>query len=400
MNKKNVAVIFGGRTVEHDVSIITGIQFIENMDKEKYNVTPIYIDNKGKWFTGNELLSHSIYKDFSENKKVLKEVLISPVADINAIIQKTNKIDIFKKETLLDIDVAVVAMHGMNGEDGTLQGLLELANIPYVGSGVLGSAVGMDKIVMKSVFKGNDLPILKYCDFLRSEWNKDNEKFIKEIESKIDYPMFIKPANLGSSIGISKAKNREGLINGINIAVEYDKRIIVEQGVENLIEINCSAMGYDDNIEVSVCEEPISWQEFLTFEDKYVRNSKGPNKSGNKSGMAVMDRKIPADIGEELTNKIQNLTRSCFKALSCSGVARVDYIIDKSTMTPYINEINTIPGSFSFYLWEYSNISYTKLIDKLIEIAEIVNREKNKNQYSFNSNIVENIGMGQKGSKM
>lgn len=400
MNKKNIAVIFGGRTVEHDVSIITGIQFIENMDKQKYNAIPIYIDNKGKWYTGKELLSHSIYKNFNDNKKNLKEVMISPIADINCIIEKSNTIDIFRKEILKNIDVVVLAMHGMNGEDGTLQGLLELANIPYVGSGVLGSAVGMDKIVMKSVFKGNDLPVLKYYDFLRSEWNKDSQKIINQIEEKINYPIFVKPSNLGSSIGISKAKDREGLISAIEIAINYDKRIIVEEGVESLIEINCAAMGYDDNIDVSVCEEPVSWQEFLTFEDKYVRNSKSQNKSGNKGGMAVMDRKIPADISKELTTEIQELTRACFKALSCSGVARVDYIIDKKTMTPYINEINTIPGSFSFYLWEHSNISYPQLIDKLIEIAEVVNREKNKNQYSFNSNIVENMSGGQKGSKI
>lgn len=395
MEKKNVAVIFGGKSTEHDVSVITGIQFIENMNKEKYNVIPVFIDGKGIWYTGKELLDINVYKHFEEVRSKLAKVLISPIPGENALINADN--GLFSKKIISTIDVAVVSIHGMNGEDGTVQGLLELANIPYVSSGVLGSSLGMDKIAMKAVFKGNDLPILKYEYFLKSEWLENKEEIIKKLEQSLTYPMFVKPANLGSSIGISKAKDTQGLIDAIEIAIGYDKRIIVEEGVENLIEINCSALGSDNDIMTSVCEEPTNWEEFLTFEDKYIRsNTKSGSKTGGQKGMAQMDRKIPADIPENLTKEIQELTRLAFKHLSCSGVARVDFIIDKNTMKPYINEINTIPGSFSFYLWQYSGLQYPELIDKLIAIAEKLHKDKNENVYSFTSDIMNNVGKGSK----
>lgn len=400
MEKKKVAVIFGGRTTEHDVSVITGVQFMENMDKEKYNIIPVFIDGNGVWYSGDELFDINSYKHFEDIKAKLTEVYISPIPNINALLNVHPKI--FAKKEFAKIDIAVVSIHGMNGEDGTVQGLLELANIPYVSSGVLGSSIGMDKIAMKAIFKGNSLPILKYEYFLRSEWQKSKNDIIAQLEKNLKYPMFVKPANLGSSIGISKAKNTQSLIDAIEIAIGYDKRIIVEEGVENLIEINCSALGYDDNITTSVCEEPTNWEEFLTFEDKYIRsNSKsgGTKTSNSKNGMAQMDRKIPADIPDDLTLKIQELTRLAFKHLSCSGVARVDFIIDKDTMTPYINEINTIPGSFSFYLWNYTGTNYSELIDKLIENAEKIHNEKNQNVYSFTSNIMNNVGKSTKLNK-
>lgn len=392
MEKKNVAVIFGGKTTEHDVAVITGIQFIENMDKTKYNAIPVFIDSDGIWYTGDELLDINVYKHLDNVKSRLTQVLLSPIPGKSALMN-TNPGGIFSKKEIAHIDVAVISIHGMNGEDGTVQGLLELANIPYVSSGVLGSALGMDKIAMKAVFKGNDLPILKYEYFLRSEWKKASNEIIQKLESSLRYPMFVKPANLGSSIGISKAKDSKSLAQAIEIAICYDKRIIVEEGVENLIEINCAAMGYDDNIETSVCEEPTNWEEFLTFEDKYIHNNSksGTQKSGGQKGMAQMDRKIPADIPQDLTEKIQELTKLAFKHLNCSGVARIDFIIDKTTMTPYINEINTIPGSFSFYLWQYNGIKYPELIDRLINIAEKIHHDKNLNTYSFTSNIMNNV---------
>ena len=282
-----------------------------------------------------------------------------------------------------------------SGEDGTLQGLLDLANIPYVGSGVLGSAVGMDKILMKSVFEGNQLPIIKYTYFLREEWVNNQEIIIEKIEAKLKYPLFVKPSNLGSSIGISKAKDKEGLIKAIEIAIFYDRRIIVEEGVENILEINCSVLGSGNKLEASVCEQPVSWQEFLTFEDKYLRGA----KSKTEIGMSNMERQIPAPISDELTTLIKELAITSFKALDCRGVARVDLIIDKDTNTPYINEINTIPGSFSFYLWEPSGLKYKKLIDKLIEIAIEVNIDKNKNIYCYDSQILSKVSKGSKGSK-
>ncbi len=395
---KKLGVIFGGVTCEHDVSVVSGLQLIENVNKSKYEVVPIYIHSNGEWYTGSELLDSKIYKEFDKHESKLKKAIIPPNQKGLLIFDK----GLFAKNKFIELDVVIPAMHGMNGEDGTLQGLLELANIPYSSSGVLGSSVGMDKILMKKVFEAHNLPVLPYTYFIRDEWNENKDKVLERIESQITYPMFVKPSNLGSSIGISKAKDREGLINAIEIAVNYDSRVIVEKGVENLIEINCSALGYGEDVNTSVCEQPVNWEEFLTFEDKYMRGSKGAKsaKSSNEStnklgvkqgGMENMDRRIPANIPDKQTKEIQELTKKAFKSLNSKGVVRIDYIIDKTENKVYINEINTIPGSFSFYLWKHNGLEYPELIDKLVEIAEKANEEKNKNNYTYESNIIGNI---------
>lgn len=392
---KKVGVIFGGVTCEHDVSIVSGLQLIENVDKNKYEVIPIYIHSNGEWYTGNELLDSKIYKEFDKYEKNFKKAIIPPNKKGLIILEK----GFFAKDKFIELDVVIPAMHGMNGEDGTLQGLLELANIPYTSSGVLGSSVGMDKILMKKVFQAHDLPVLPYTYLIRDEWKEKSKEIITNIESEIGYPIFVKPSNLGSSIGISKAKNREDLINAIEIAINYDSRVIIEKGVENLIEINCSALGLGDQVETSVCEQPVNWEEFLTFEDKYMRGKKGSkvdtktsNKLGTKQGgMENMDRRIPANIPEEQTKEIQDLTKKAFKCLNSKGVVRIDYIIDKNENKVYINEINTIPGSFSFYLWKHNGIEYSELIDRLIDIAEKANLDKNKNNYTYKSDIIGNI---------
>lgn len=398
---KKLGVIFGGVTCEHDVSVVTGLQLIENVDKSKYEIYPIYIHSDGEWYTGKELLNAHIYKEFSKHEGSLKKIIIPP--NKKGMIALGS--GLFSKNEFIPLDVVIPAMHGMNGEDGTLQGLLELANIPYTSSGVLGASIGMDKILMKKVYEAHNLPVLPYTYFVRDEWEKDSEAIVKKIEEILQYPMFVKPSNLGSSIGISKAKDREGLINAIEIAANYDERVIVEKGVEKLREINCSALGIGDEIEASVCEEPVSWEEFLTFDEKYMRGAKS-SKSENstkmpgskQSGMASMDRRIPAELSPEKTQEIQDLAKKAFKALNSKGVSRIDFIIDKETDKTYINEINTIPGSFAFYLWQYSDMPYSKLIDRLVEIAEKANQEKNKNNYTYKSDIIGNIdkGAGQK----
>ena len=392
---KRVGVIFGGVTCEHDVSVVSGLQLIENVNKNKYEVVPIYIHSNGEWYTGNELLDSKIYREFDKHEAGLKKAIIPPNKKGLIVFEK----GFFAKDKFIELDIVIPAMHGMNGEDGTIQGLLELANIPYTSSGVLGSSVGMDKILMKKVFEAHSLPVLPYTYLIRDEWEENQSKIIEKIEDEITYPMFVKPSNLGSSIGISKAKNREGLINAIEVAVKYDSRVIVEKGVENLIEINCSALGFGDDVKTSVCEQPVNWEEFLTFEDKYMRGGKNAkngtalgNKLGSKKvGMESMDRRIPANIPDEQTNEIQELTKKAFKCLNSKGVVRIDYIIDKDENKVYINEINTIPGSFSFYLWKHNGIEYPELIDKLIEIAEKANEEKNKNNYTYKSDIIGNI---------
>ena len=302
---------------------------------------------------------------------------------------------LFAKESFVKLDVVIPAMHGMNGENGSLQGLLDLADLPYTSSGVLGAAVGMDKIMMKKVFDAFNIPNLTYTHFLRGEWETSNDNVIKKIEEKLRYPMFVKPANLGSSIGISKATNREKLIEAINVAVAYDERIIVENGVEDLKEVNCSALGRGEKVEVSVCEQPVSWKEFLTFDEKYLRNGgkKGGAKTSSEAGgMENMTRKVPADITAEQTAEVKRLTAEVFTALNSKGVVRIDFIIDNADGKVYVNEINTIPGSFAFYLWEHDGIKYPELIDKLITIAEEEYAEKKKNTYTYSSNIIESVG--------
>lgn len=390
---KKVGVIFGGVTCEHDVSVITGLQLIENADKSKYEIIPIYIHSNGEWYTGDfeKMTDSKIYKNFDPSTSGIKKCVILPTDKTLMIFEK----GLFAKNTTVTLDVVIPAMHGMNGEDGTLQGLLELANIPYTSSGVLGASVGMDKILMKKVFEAHDLPVLPYTYFTRSEWETNKDDVIVKIEGQISYPMFVKPSNLGSSIGISKAKDREGLVNAIEIAVNYDERIIVEKGVENIVEVNCSGLGYGKDVETSVCEMPARWEEFLTFEDKYMHGGKNC-KNSKQSGMENMSRRIPADVPDDQTNKIKEYTKEAFKSLNSKGVVRIDYIIDKDNNEIYLNEINTIPGSFAFYLWEYSGIKYRELIDRLIDIAERAWSEKNKNNYSFKSDIINNVAKGQK----
>lgn len=386
MYMKKVGVIFGGVACEHDVSVVTGIQLIENIDRSKYEVFPIYIDYDGEWYVGNELLNHSLYKNFESKKGTLKKGIIVPNRP-ELVIEASG---FFGKPTHIKLDVVIPAMHGMNGEDGTLQGLLELSGIPYTSSGVLGASVGMDKILMKKVFEANNIPILPYTYFLRNEWTNDKDAVIFRIESNLQYPIFVKPSNLGSSIGISKAKNREELINAIEIAINYDERIIAEHGVENLTEVNCSALGRADNIRVSVCEQPVNWAEFLTFEDKYLRGGKS-SKSSSQANMSNMQRKVPAEISDKQTSEVKEYTKEVFKALNSKGVSRIDFIIDNDDGKVYVNEINTIPGSFAFYLWNYNDeMTYSQLIDEIIKIAIEEHEEKSKNIFTYKSPIIDN----------
>ena len=390
---KKLAVLFGGKTVEHDVSIITGSQIMENADKNKYEIIPIYISRQGQWFTGEKLRDTKYFQNFSPNDKELTKVFLPP--EPGAKLMAFGKGGLFGGgiKELTAIDVAIPAMHGMNGEDGTLQGIFELAEIPYTNPGTLGSSVGMDKIVMKAAFRGNGFPVLDACFFTREEWQASRQDILNRIEAQLPYPMFVKPANLGSSIGISKAKDQQGLIDAIEIAICYDKRIIVEKGVENLKEINCSGLGVKGEVKASLCEQPVQWEEFLSFEDKYTRGGK------NSKGMQSLTRLLPAPISEEMTNRIQQMTVDVFRALDCKGVVRIDYIIDQDTEELFVNEINTIPGSFAFYLWEPLGISFRQLIDCIIEDAEYAMQQKKKNSYAFESDILKKVSLGGKTAK-
>lgn len=388
---KKVGIIFGGRSVEHEVSVITGMQIIENIDKTKYQVVPIYINKDGKWLTGDSLMEFKNYKD--NNFKDAKQIILSPNYNDNKLYTNPETIGIFGKKILGEIDVVFPAIHGTNGEDGTIQGLFELMNIPYVGPGVLGASVGMDKILMKDVYKANNLPIVDYRWFYRSKWEKEKDLVIKEIEENLNYPLFVKPANLGSSIGISKAKDREGLIDSIKIAIKYDRKIIIEKAVESPREINCAVMGYEDELITSLCEEPLGWEEILTFEDKYVKsNGKGGKSSGDR-------RIIPAEIEDNMREEIEQLAKKAFTTIDARGVSRIDFLVDADEKI-YINEINTLPGSISFYLWERKGYSFKKLIDELISIAIKVHDEKKENIYSYDADLFNRIQYGSKVKKV
>ena len=384
---KKIGVFFGGRSVEHEVSVITGMQIIENIDKTKYEVVPIYISKEGKWLTGNSLLDFKNYKD--GKFKDTKEIILSPNYEDNNVYAHPEVVGLFGKKIMDKIDIAFPAFHGMNGEDGTVQGIFELMDIPYVGCGVLGSSVGMDKVLMKDVYKANGLPIVDYTWFYRSKWLKDKEIIINQVEEKLTYPMFVKPANLGSSIGISKAKDRDGLILAIEIAIKYDRKIIIEKAVENLREINCAVMGFDEEVVTSLCEEPVGWEEILTFEDKYVKsNGKGGKTSGER-------RIIPANISEEISEEIEELAKKAFITIDGRGVSRIDFLLDENNKV-FVNEINTLPGSIAFYLWEGKGYPFPKLIDELINIAIKVHEEKKANMYSYEANLLNRTNFGSK----
>jgi D-alanine-D-alanine ligase len=387
--KKRVGVIFGGQSVEHEVSVITALQVIENIDKSKYEVVPIYINKEGKWFTGNSLMEFKNFKDGKLND--LKEITFTTRHDDNKLYLHPEKIGLFSKKVLDSIDVIFPAVHGTNGEDGTLQGLLELLNVPYVGGGVLASSVGMDKVVMKSVFKSYGLPIVDYIWFFRKRWNNDKEGIINDVEEKLGYPVFVKPANLGSSVGITKAKDRERLEEAVEIAIRYDRKIIIEKSVENPREINCAVLGYEDDLETSLCEEPIGWQDLLTYEDKYVKS--------NTKGAKGERRIIPADIPENIREQIEDLAKKAFMAIDCKGNARIDFLIENNE-TVYVNEINTMPGSIAYYLWEPKGIPFRELINRMLDIAIKAHQDKQENMYSYDVDLFKRIDIKGKAKKI
>ena len=384
--KKNLAVTFGGRTVEHDISIITANQLIQHADREKYQIFPIYINRDGIWYTGEPLSDMQSFKNFDEKAKGVKRVFLSGSAD--ATLYEYGK----KIKPIAKIDVVIPAMHGLHGEDGTIQGLFEMADIPYSSAGVAGSAAGMDKILMKSAFIGFGFPVLDSLFFERDAFYEDSGAVCEKVEKRLGYPVFVKPANLGSSIGINRADDEDSLIFAMEVAFKYDRRILVEHAVTDIMEVNCSVLGTASQAEASVVEQPINSGDFLNFDEKYLRN-------GSSKGMKSMGRKIPADISDEMTNRVRQLSLDIFRSLDLKGVVRIDFIIDRSNGQLFVNEINTIPGSFAYYLWEPSGISFGELVDKLVAVAEQQKREKKKSQFAFDSKVLQNVAAGMKIAK-
>ena len=383
--KIKVGILFGGISVEHEVSIISALQAIKNMDLNKYEIIPIYIDKKGVWHTGEILKDINIYKDMDELKRFTNECIL---------VNKENKFylqttGLFKRYKY-EIDIIFPIVHGTNVEDGKLQGYLETINVPYVGSDVLASALGQDKVAQKAIYEVNKLPILPYIWFYDYQYNNDSEEYLKKI-NQLGYPVIVKPANLGSSIGIAVAKNEDELQKAIKDAINYDKKILVEKCLTDLKEVNISVLGNYQSIDTSLIEEVNNSHHILTFDDKYL--------NGNKTkGMSGSSRKIPADISKKMQEEIVDIAKKAFLALGNSGVVRIDFLIDNETKKVYINEINTCPGSLSFYLWEPSNKKYSELLDELIKIGIRNYQYKQKKINSFDSNILSNFN-GTKGVK-
>lgn len=397
-------VLYGSRACEHDVSIITGVQALTAADPMKYDVTPVYIDKQGRWFTGEALRRMDFYTHFDERQLIPCMLVPAPGGGAHLVKQKTGLFG--GHGVLVKPDCALLAFHGMNGEDGTIQGLLELYGVPYTSAGVLGSATGMDKIAMKLIYRGCGLPVTDMCWFERADWEADREDILGRVEREIGYPAFVKPANLGSSIGISRAKDRASLAEAIDVAASFDRRILVEKGVEHLKEVNCAAVGYGEDVTVSPCEMPVSWEEFLTFDEKYLRGGKGgkggklgpakampakgaPVKGGGAKGMQSLSRRIPAPIPDETTAEIQRMTREIFRIMDLKGVVRVDYLLDTEANRIYVNEVNTIPGSLAFYLFEAMGIPFRELIDRMVDAAMRARRERDASTFSYGSPILQ-----------
>ena len=391
--KINLAVIFGGKSVEHEVSVISAVQAMASLNKEKYNIIPVYMTKSNEFYTGQQLFDINSYKNIPELLTNCTEcILVRSEGKVSLIRQKMKK---FGSNQISDIDVVFPIVHGTNVEDGALQGYIQTLDIPYVGCDVLSSAIGMDKYAMKILLKEAGFPVLDCCRF--SDFEAENiDKCLDEVEAKFSYPVIVKPINLGSSVGISKASDRRSLENSIEESFQFADRILVEPAIVKLKEINCAVVGDSEEAEASVCEEPVQCDEILSYNDKYVSG----DKSGGSKGMATLKRKIPAEITAEQEEFIRKTAVDAFKYLGCCGVTRIDFMIDMEDNKVYLNEINTIPGSLAFYLWEPKGVKYTDLLDRLINLALKRYRKNEKINYSFDTNILSMGGsFGAKGSK-
>ena len=400
--KIKLGVIFGGESVEHEVSVISAIQAMNKMDSEKYEIIPIYITKDREWYTGEMLKEIETYSDPGLINKYAKNVVLY-AKDGKFVLQNKKGL----KGIVKEIDMAFPIVHGTNVEDGVLQGYLQSIGIPFVGGDVYASVVGQDKLFMKEIFEHENLPICDYIWFYDTEYQEDVNKVINDV-NELGFPVIVKPATLGSSVGIKTAYNNEELKMAIDDAISYDHKIIVEKLVENLMEVNISVLGNYERQSVSAIEQVIPTKDFLTYEDKYIGSSKVKGKLGAKfkssKGMASASRIVPAVLDGNLKEDIENIAVRAFKALGSAGVVRIDFLVDKNTNQAYINEINNIPGSLSYYLWEPIGKEYTELLDEMINIGIRDYKKRVSKTHSFNTNILKGfteIGgvKGLKGSK-
>ena len=363
--RKNLAVFFGGRSCEHDISIITAMQTLAHIDREKYKVYPIYITRPGEWYLAENLTLPDQFKDF----KPRRAVHVKPA-------QPTLFASGFPYKKIAQLDCAIICCHGMNGEDGTLQGVLELSNIPYTSSGVVGSALTMDKVFMKQVFEVNNFPVTPYFWFRKAEFEADAERVLGECLGSVELPVVVKPANLGSSIGIRRCEDAGALREALEVAFAYDDKAIVEEAVPHLVEVNCAVLGLGKDIEVGKLESPKSWEEILTFEDKYLR-----------FGGAKFVDEVEIGVDEDIQGRIGEISKRAFERLDCAGVVRIDFLVNADTGEVFLNEINNVPGSLANYL--FPGLSFSQLIDRLIEVGIKKHVQKRACKFTFESGVLD-----------
>ena len=390
--KLNLAVLFGGKSVEHEISVITALQALKSFDQSKYNLLPIFITKNSEFYFGEALKQIENYRNLPKLLAKCRPVRLEHKGDKTYLMPSDEKV-LGKVKPIAVIDVAFPIVHGTNVEDGNLQGFLHTLGLPFVGCDVFASAVCMDKFATKMILASTDVPVLSCLKFSNKDF-ENSQSVIKKIENKFSYPVIVKPINLGSSVGISKVKNRNELVEAINLALQFAEFFLVETAVANLKEINCSVLGDSEEVIASECEEPVSSDKILSYTDKYVTG----NKTSKSAGMASLKRKIPADIKPELRQKVQTLAKTAFQALGCTGVARLDFLYDQVSKELWLNEVNTIPGSLAFYLWEETGIKYSELLDRLINLSLKRQRQAELLNFSFDTNIFA-LGQFSAGSK-
>jgi len=395
--KIRAGVFFGGPSVEHEVSVISGMQAIAAMDKDKYEVIPVYVAKDGAFYTGVHLADIEAYRDVPGALLKATEVLLAREGGDAVLLPR--RLSLLGGRKPIVLDVAVPVFHGTGGEDGVMQAHFERVSLPYAGCGVCASAVGMDKYAMKALFMMEHVPCLPAMKFSKARYFEDSDSCLEALERAFGYPLIVKPYDQGSSVGIGKARDRASLRNALEEALRYSEAAICERAVQNLREINCSVLGDEDEARASVCEEPLNATDILTYADKYQRGggSKGGSKGANGAGMQSLARRVPADLPPEIAARVQDLAVAAFRAVGAAGVSRIDFLMDSATGELWVNEINTIPGSLAFYLWEASGLPFSTLMDELVRLALKRRRRRAELRRSFDINLLATAQL--KGSK-
>lgn len=404
--KIRAGVFFGGRSVEHEVSVISAMQAIAALNRSRYEIVPVYITKDNRFFTGEHLGKMETWRDIPAALRLAQQVVPARI-DGRAVLLRWPQPHFGSRE-VCTLDVAVPVVHGTGVEDGALQGLFEYLGVPYTGCDVASSAAGMDKWTMKSLFCAAGLPVAEGVRLTAGQFYAEPAGQLDRIERALGWPVIVKPVNLGSSVGIGKARDRAGLEEKIRDALQYAPVVLCEKAIPHLREINCAVLGDRDETRVSVCEEPLNATDFLTYADKYqsggggkqgAKGTAGGGKTGG-AGMQSLSRRVPADLPPELAAQAQELARSAFLAIDAAGMSRVDLLLDDETKTLYVNEINTIPGSLAFYLWEASGLGFSDLLDEMVSLALKRSREQGALTHSFDVNLLAGVTLGGKsGSK-